>query len=101
MMPTGAMTDDLRNVVAREVTPLATPSVVVGGGVASAADDGSPSRDRLARIAAMIGHAEQAVAVRDHRQRRAPDARLLPLVARANRARRPVGAAHTVEEIAG
>jgi hypothetical protein len=60
MLPTGALTDELRSVIVRDAGPLEAPSVVVTNGVPSAAADGSPSRDRLARIAAMIRHAEQA-----------------------------------------
>ncbi len=61
--------------------------------------DGSPSRDRLARIAAMIQHAEQAVTVSGDRQRRADDARLIPLFSREKRAR--PGDADPVVDLAG
>jgi hypothetical protein len=58
MMPTGVLTDDLGDVIERVVAPVEVPTVLAGCGVPSAAADGSPSRDRLARIAAMIRHAE-------------------------------------------
>jgi hypothetical protein len=56
-MLSGTLTDDLTDVSARETVPFGVPAVVTGGGVPSVAADGSPSRDRLARIAAMVGHA--------------------------------------------
>jgi hypothetical protein len=64
--------------------------------------DGSPSRDRLSRIAAMIRHAEQAVPVGGDRPRRDDDARLIPLFPRGKRARLRAGGAHAVVvELAG
>ena len=60
MLPTGVLADELRSVIVHNVAPLEAPSGVVSSVVPSAAADGSPSRDRLARIAAMIRHAEQA-----------------------------------------
>ena len=60
MTLTGALTDELRNVIVRESAPREPQPVVLGRSVPSAAADGSPSRDRLARIAAMIRHAEHA-----------------------------------------
>jgi hypothetical protein len=57
MVPTSVLTDDLTEVIARDVSPLGIPAVLAAGGVPSVAADGSPSRDRLARIAAMLGHA--------------------------------------------
>ena len=54
--------------------------------------DGSPSRDRLARIAAMIHDAERAARVPG--ERATDDARLIPLVPRVESARlRTVGVA--------
>jgi hypothetical protein len=60
MTLTDALTDELRNVILRELAPPEATTVVVSRGVPSAAADASPSRDRLARIAAMIRHAEHA-----------------------------------------
>ena len=76
-MVTSGVSDDLRELA----------SVAAGGGV-SVAVDASPSRDRLARIAAMIRDAEQAVAVGGGRERRPRGARLIPLAPRRSRRRR-------------
>ena len=57
--------------------------------------DGSPSRDRLARIAAMIHDAEQTATVRGRWE--TDDARLIPLVPRVRRARRRAARAAVVE----
>jgi hypothetical protein len=81
-----SLVEDLPEVAVREVPPE-IPSVVAGGGVAAAGADGSPSRDRLARIAAMIRDAEQAMTVGDGRQWRAAGARLIPLAPRRSRSR--------------
>ena len=62
--------------------------------------DGSPSRDRLSRIAAMIRDAEQAMAVGGGHERRSRGARLIPLAARRSRRRRPADNGHTVVELA-
>jgi hypothetical protein len=86
-MTPGALTDDLREVVVRELAPLELPSVATASGVPSATTDGSPSRDRLARIAAMIRDAEQAMAMSSRRQPRAQDGRTIPLASRRNRRR--------------
>ena len=74
-------------------------SVAAGGGV-SVAVDASPSRDRLARIAAMIRDAEQAVTPGDGRERRPRDVRLIPLAPRRSRARLRRGNAGAVIELA-
>jgi hypothetical protein len=82
-----SLVEDPPEVAVREVPPE-IPSVVAGGGVAAAGADGSPSRDRLARIAAMIRDAEQAMTVGgDGRQWRATGARLIPLAPRRTRSR--------------
>jgi len=81
-----SLVDDLPEVAVREIPPE-IPSVVAGGGVAAVGADGSPSRDRLARIAAMIRDAEQAMTASSRRHDRADDARLIPLAPRRNRAR--------------
>jgi hypothetical protein len=60
--------------------------------------DGSPSRDRLARIAAMIHDAEQGAIVRGRWE--TDDARLIPLVPRERRARLRV-ARSAVVDLAG
>lgn len=85
------------NGVSADLRELA--SVAAGGGV-SVAVDASPSRDRLARIAAMIRDAEQAVTPGDGRERRARDARLIPLAARRHRRRLPSAHRHTAVELA-
>ena len=85
MLPV-SLVDDLPEVAVRAIPPEVT-SVVAGGGVAAAGADGSPSRDRLARIAAMIRDAEQAMTASSWRHDRADDARLIPLAGRRNRAR--------------
>lgn len=96
-MITGGMTEVLPEVVERELADLERVSTAAG--VASAvAADGSPSRDRLGRIAAMIRDAELATPVVSARHRRAQDVRLIPLAPRRNRARRR--AETTVVELA-
>jgi hypothetical protein len=85
-----SLVDDLHEVPVREVPPE-IPSVVAGGGVTAAGADGSPSRDRLARIATMIRDAEQAMAVSGDRQWLTPTARLIPLAPRRTRARLRAG----------
>ncbi|TFV87999.1 hypothetical protein [Blastococcus sp. CT_GayMR16] len=86
MILTVGVAEDLVEVV-RELAPLELPAVAAGSSVPSAAVDASPSRDRLARIAAMIRDAEQAMAAHSHHQRRSPEPRLIPLAPRRNRAR--------------
>jgi hypothetical protein len=86
MMLTVGMTEDLGEVGVRELAPLELAAAVTGGGVPSAAADASPSRDRLARIAAMIRDADQAMAAHGHQQRRPRGTRLIPLAPRRNRA---------------
>ncbi len=98
MMPISALSDDLAVVVAREVAPHEVPAVVPGSEVPSLGADGSPSRDRLARIAAMIHDAEHAAMTRGEWETHA--GRLIPLLPRAKRARlRAAGAA--VVDLAG
>ena len=80
-----SLVDDLPEVAVREVPPE-VPAVVAGGGLTAAGADGSPSRDRLARIAAMIRDADLAMAVSDDRPWRPSGARLIPLAPRQNRA---------------
>jgi hypothetical protein len=81
-----SLVDDPPEVAVREVPPE-VPSVVAGGGITAAGADGSPSRDRLARIAAMIREAEQAMMASSRRHDRTDDARLIPLAPRRHRAR--------------
>jgi hypothetical protein len=81
-----SLVDDPPEVAVREVPPE-VPSVVAGGGITAAGADGSPSRDRLARIAAMIREAEQVMTVSSRRPGRADDADLIPLATRRHRAR--------------
>jgi hypothetical protein len=57
--------------------------------------DGSPSRDRLARIAAMIHDVEQGATVRGRWE--TDDARLIPLVPRVRRARQRAARVAVVE----
>jgi hypothetical protein len=83
---TVSLVDDPPEVAVRELPPE-VPAVVAGGGVAAAGADGSPSRDRLARIAAMIRDAEQAMTTSGRRPMRADDADLIVLTTRRNRAR--------------
>ena len=87
MLPV-SLVDDLPDVAVREIPPEVPSVVAGGGGVAAAGADGSPSRDRLARIAAMIRDAEQAMTASSRRHDRTDDARLIPLAPRRNRARR-------------
>jgi hypothetical protein len=95
MMPTGVLTDDLADVIGRAAAPVEVPTVVAGCGVPSAASDGSPSRDRLARIAAMIHDAEHAATAGGVRETDA--GRLIPLLPRVKRARlRAAGTAAVV-----
>jgi hypothetical protein len=60
--------------------------------------DGSPSRDRLARIAAMIHDAEQAATASGVRDQRV--GRLIPLLPRSKRTH-PGAAGAAVVELAG
>jgi hypothetical protein len=97
-MITVGMTEGLPDDVERELAALERASMAVGAGVASAVvADGSPSRDRLVRIAAMIRDAELATPVLSGRHRRAHEVRLIPLAPRRNRARRRT---ETVVELA-
>ena len=91
--------DDLREAVPHEAPP-AVPSVVAGVGVPSAASDASPSRDRLARIAAMISDAEQGVEVNRRPQLQGRNTGLIALGPR-RRARPRRRAAVTVVDLAG
>jgi hypothetical protein len=78
---TVGLVDDLPEAAVRELPPEVA-SVLAGGGVAAAGADGSPSRDRLARIAVMIRDAEQAMTVSGRRPVRTDDADLPPLATR-------------------
>jgi hypothetical protein len=56
--------------------------------------DGSPSRDRLSRIAGMIRDAEHASGAAGSRPRRAAAARPIPLAARRRARQRAEGVVH-------
>jgi hypothetical protein len=95
MTPTGALTDERSSIIVRDVAPREAAPVVVSSGVPSAAADGSPSRDRLARIAAMIHDAEHAATAGGVRE--ADAGRLIPQLPRVKRARlRAAGTAAVV-----
>jgi hypothetical protein len=99
MMLTGSVSDDLGAVVVHEMAPPEVPSVATAGGVLSAVD-GSPSRDRLARIAEMIRDAELAGEGSGPRHARVRDAGLIPLASRRNRARLRGRGARTAVDLA-
>jgi hypothetical protein len=101
MLPTSALSDELAVVVAREVAPHEVPVVIAGAVVPSLGTDGSPSRDRLARIAAMIHDAELAATAlgvgENSGGRLIP---LIPLMPRGERGR-PLASGAAVIDLAG
>ena len=86
-------TDDAREVLVRGLALLERASMPAGVGVPTSAADGSPSRDRLVRIATMIRDAELAMPAPSPRHRKAQEIRLIRLAPRRNRARQRAEAA--------
>jgi hypothetical protein len=78
-------TEDAREVLARGLALLERATTPAGVGVPTAGE-GSPSRDRLVRIATMIRDAELVMPTPNPRHRKAQDVRLMRLAPRRNRA---------------
>jgi hypothetical protein len=92
-MTVDGRTDDAREILVRGLALLERASMPAGVGVPASAGDGSPSRDRLVRIATMIRDAELAMPTPSPRHSKAQEVRLIRLSPRRYRARQLAEAA--------